>query len=533
MTKRTLITLILTFNIVVVYCQPYNVLNNNIYNDTTWSADTIKIFDNITVHENASLTIQGGTYIEFQGHYNIEVYGILKAIGTISDSIFFTINDTTSFSDTTTNSGGWGGIRFRQRDNNDTSYFTYCSFSYGKAVVPGNWGGYDEGNNGGSIYAIQYPNLIIRNSSFINNRANYFGGAISFFECNSVSIKDCFFKKNFVYNKGGGIYIERASNFSINNNIFYKNTAYKTLPGNVETGSGSGVYISYSASTGGYAIVESNEFYNNKSVDGTLYESCLFIIVVNNIIANNYGVGLAEGITTTYNALFENNTIVNNYGFIVPALWFNSTQTKMINNIIWGNGSASFFGYQIYDIDGSKTADISYSCIQDGYPGEGNIETYPEFVNPTQGYGLEYDALNSDWSLLDNSPCVNYGMPDTNGYHIPEFDIAGNPRVYGCRIDMGAFENQEVVAVYENIKGNNYTIGPNPVKDKLLLHLGEDADFKTIKVTNSTGQVIKFINNPEVFSLYTVDFSDDPAGLYFVHFESDNGIVKTEKVIKL
>ena len=56
-------------------------------------------------------------------------------------------------------------------------------------------------------------------------------------------------------------------------------------------------------------------------------------------------------------------------------------------------------------------------------PVKENIESYPEFANPTQGYGLEYDALNSDWSLLENSPCVNYGTPDTNGYHIPEFDF--------------------------------------------------------------------------------------------------------------
>ena len=99
---------------------------------------------------------------------------------------------------------------------------------------------------------------------------------------------------------------------------------------------------------------------------------------------------------------------------------------------------------------------------------------------------------------------------------------------------MGAIENQQVVAVYENIKSNaNYLLGPNPVKDKLSIHLQENSYVKAIKISSSTGQVIKFIENPEIMSLYTVDLSNYPPGLYLIHLENKNGTVDTEKIVKL
>jgi hypothetical protein len=38
------------------------------------------------------------------------------------------------------------------------------------------------------------------------------------------------------------------------------------------------------------------------------------------------------------------------------------------------------------------------------------------------------------------SPCVNAGTPDTTGLGLGDTDIAGNPRIVGSAIDLGAFE---------------------------------------------------------------------------------------------
>lgn len=504
-----------------------------IQSDTTWSSDTIKIFNNIIVEETGTLTILSGVYVEFQGHFSIIVNGKINAFGTENDSVVFSINDNNRFNDTATVEGGWAGIRFKQRLSNDSSIFEYCTFRYGKAVIPGDVGFYNESNNGGCISANKYPNIIISNSSFINNRANNFGAATYFSKCGVIQIEECCFRNNFTFKKGGGIYIEDADYFNIRGNLFYRNTAYEILGTSAESGGGSGIFVTQELSNGA-GIIGSNKFYNNQSINGTIYESCFRIKVVNNIIANNYGVGLGEGVSTTFNALFANNTIVNNWGFIVPALWFNSTQTKMINNIVWGNGSATSYGHQIYSLLGNITANIDYSCIQDGYDGEGNTSKYPEFTNPTAGYGLEFDALNTDWSLLDGSPCVNMGTPDTIGYDLPNFDIANNPRIYGSRIDMGAYENQNVVGIAESkLVLSRIEIAPNPFMEKFSIILKNPNQVKRITISNQTGNSIKVIDNVGLDELIIVDLKGFKSGMYFLGIEHLDGYKVIEKVIKL
>ena len=69
--------------------------------------------------------------------------------------------------------------------------------------------------------------------------------------------------------------------------------------------------------------------------------------------------------------------------------------------------------------------------------GDGNLDEDPLFV----GTG------DHPFMLQDLSPCVNAGIPDITGLNLPEFDLAGNSRVYGGRIEIGAYENQNVVGV--------------------------------------------------------------------------------------
>ena len=97
----------------------------------------------------------------------------------------------------------------------------------------------------------------------------------------------------------------------------------------------------------------------------------------------------------------------------------------MINCILWDNS--------IPAIDGFVSA--TYSDIQEGLAGVGNLNLNPLF----DGSG------NYPFALTDDSPCVNSGTPDTTGLNLPEYDLAGNLRIYGERIDMGAYENQNVI----------------------------------------------------------------------------------------
>ena len=93
------------------------------------------------------------------------------------------------------------------------------------------------------------------------------------------------------------------------------------------------------------------------------------------------------------------------------------------NCIFWGNSAPS--GPQV---DGGEdpSAVVTYSCVQNGYTGTGNISADPLLVNPAGG----------DLHLQGSSPCVDTGTPSG----APFTDIEGNTRPQGSGIDMGAYE---------------------------------------------------------------------------------------------
>lgn len=134
---------------------------------------------------------------------------------------------------------------------------------------------------------------------------------------------------------------------------------------------------------------------------------------------------------------FVNNTAKDDGG----ALY--GTGYKIVNTILSGNkasGKANQLSNHYYDWveceDGAfakvsiETSDITYSAIEGGYPGEGNIG-----LNNTD---LKAN-LDGSYRPNGNSPCVNNGT--TSGVDIPEYDMEGHSRVLQGRIDIGAYES--------------------------------------------------------------------------------------------
>ena len=93
----------------------------------------------------------------------------------------------------------------------------------------------------------------------------------------------------------------------------------------------------------------------------------------------------------------------------------------LINSIVWGNTAANS-GDQLYDRSGAAPV-VTYSDIEGGYSGTGNINIDPQFVR-------EYDDLHLDAV----TPAVDGAAPN----HCPATDIDGLPR--GSTCDMGACE---------------------------------------------------------------------------------------------
>jgi hypothetical protein len=143
------------------------------------------------------------------------------------------------------------------------------------------------------------------------------------------------------------------------------------------------------------------------------------------------------------NCSFSGNEALNFGGAI-----FNGSSGAVVTNcIIWGNSSGIN--------NAASTPVVNYSIIQGGYAGTGNLNVDPLFITqPPVGLGTA-----GNLALQTGSPAINAGQTSAN---TSTTDLAGNPRVSGSSIDMGAYEVEgsapappKVLYVDVTAKGNN------------------------------------------------------------------------------
>ncbi len=125
--------------------------------------------------------------------------------------------------------------------------------------------------------------------------------------------------------------------------------------------------------------------------------------IKNNWVYDNSGDGMQFGSATSAGVV-RNDTIVDNTGY---GIYVDSNTAPTISNcILWDNGSNDL-----------ESCSATYSCIEDGDAGTGNISSDPCFVN--------IDA--NDFHLDANSLCIEAGDP--NSSYSGEEDIDGDGRV--------------------------------------------------------------------------------------------------------
>eukprot|EP01029_Cantina_marsupialis_P032247 TRINITY_DN966_c0_g1_i2.p1 TRINITY_DN966_c0_g1~~TRINITY_DN966_c0_g1_i2.p1 ORF type:complete len:2081 (-),score=134.08 TRINITY_DN966_c0_g1_i2:2045-8287(-) len=160
----------------------------------------------ISVPKDSKLTIEPGVKVQFTGYYKFNINGTLLAIGAPNEMIHFTVADASGWSNRDSNTGGWGGIRFDRTQASDTSKIEFCKFEYGKAM--GN--GWEVENAGGAIFIDGFSKIRIQNSIFVNNWAQWYGGAIYCEGANPV-LENLLIYNNEAVRNGGGICIESHS----------------------------------------------------------------------------------------------------------------------------------------------------------------------------------------------------------------------------------------------------------------------------------------------------------------------------------
>jgi hypothetical protein len=518
---KTQIT-ILTLVFAITFANAQNIIAPAIINNNTiWDADTVFLNSDVEITNGKSLTIEPGVIIIANGWYGIDCQGQLLAQGTPDDSIIFTIADTTGFSNIDTTLGGWKGVIFdNTTETNDSSIFDYCIFEYGKG------GGFiNKTKYGGAIYTNFFSKLIISNSKFYKNYAIR-GGAIYFMYSNGNIINNKFIQ-NYA-SDAGAIYINSVSSSLIYKNIFIDNHGglpYDFGDGHIVDDNVSAIVINGQAQDIiiNKVKVISNEFYNHGSYNGILYENSFHTVVENNIFCNNKELVLVCGVSIS-KSIFSNNTFVNNDSRYMMTILMNTTATFK-NNIIINDLAGSEVADLIYCENSSLSEDysnIQYNYIQYGdiYNIEGHdniMGNVPQFINPSPSLGYDDNWQDYDWRLQNTSPCVNAGTIDTSGLDLPEEDAFGNPRIYGGRIDIGAYENQSEVwnNIFDLENSAKITFYPNPVGNSLQLTINSEQLLKEeLQIFDINGKLVKQLT---VTSLqFTVKVEDLETGVYYL-----------------
>jgi CHRD domain/Bacterial Ig domain/PKD-like domain/Ig-like domain CHU_C associated/CS domain len=148
--------------------------------------------------------------------------------------------------------------------------------------------------------------------------------------------------------------------------------------------------------------------------------------MTNTLISGNRGVGTVYN--NKSNTQITNCTIAGNGGYN-GGIFNSESQPVVKNSIIWNN-STPFNDTQSI---------ITYSTVQGGYAGTGNLSFDPKFVNPVPE-GLSPNA-NGDYRLQASSLAIDRG--DNAGISLTDVDLDGNLRRFnGGTVDMGAYEFQ-------------------------------------------------------------------------------------------
>jgi hypothetical protein len=156
------------------------------------------------------------------------------------------------------------------------------------------------------------------------------------------------------------------------------------------------------------------------------------------------------------NVTFAGNKVVTALGAGGAILNTEMSSVTLVNSILWGNvAGTSNFGNEIY-LQSDSSASLDHSIHANGN-GDIQIEPGATFTcaDCVTDDPLFRDAANGDLRLDEASPAIDTGDPITDLALFPggpgnPVDIEGNPRVFGNRIDIGAYEWQQPDEIFRD-----------------------------------------------------------------------------------
>ena len=375
----------------------------------------------IIINENDTLIIEKGTIMYLDTNVNIMVYGWMFINGTVDEPVqILPVVDTT----------GWGIIEIDHPGAN-------CEFK-NATIVDGR-------------ITTRDVNLKYRNITFITRQNLPLYTNVTRVIRGSADIKYCSITG---VNKGEGFWCGDMKNAIISNCYF------ENIPDAIEF-----TYVRYSTIRNNQftnipddaidlnncndILIDSNFFKHisdrGMEIGSETYGSSENISIRRNIVTYcNEGIVFKEGSfgEVTNNTLYYNNIGISSIE-LVPGT---GGSTVNVQNTIFSNSQI-----QDINIDNLSSIIISYSLTDNTtpLPGIQNIINLPDFTDPE----------NDNFSLKENSPCVDKGNP------LSPYDPDNT------RVDIGALYFDQGSAGYDSLNTDisSFKIWPNPFSNILAI----------------------------------------------------------------
>ncbi|MBN2593197.1 MAG: hypothetical protein JXA81_06800 [Sedimentisphaerales bacterium] len=406
-------------------------LKVNLY---TLSATILVPDDYATIQDaidNASdgdiIEVGRGTYTG-EGNQDIDFLGLAITVRS-SDGPGYTTIDCSD-------SEGHRGFYFRRNEGPDS---VLRGFTIKGATMSGS-----NDIGGGILCDVSSPSIV---DCVITECAAELGGGIGV-NRGSPTIIDCIiedcraggFEQAGSGGKGGGIGLFRSSDVMIMHTQIRDNSCY-------DNSFGVGVYCWQSSALFSNCDISRNTAQGYVQGGGAGCTGSSDIQFVNCVISNNtaeIGGGLSAGISggnsadehvTITNCTIAHNSLSGDQISTGGGIHSTSSDITIVNSIVWHND-----GLPIVLVDPISINPVLYSCVEGGYPGQGNIDSDPLFASSSgNDYHLRSFIGRYQWNnwVLDNtaeneySPCIDAGDPQD--------PVGAEPVTNGKYINMGAY----------------------------------------------------------------------------------------------
>ena len=400
-----------------------------------WAADTVVVTGDVKVID--TLLISPGVTVLFDGFYTIMVEDGASFIaeGNASDSIVFTVADTTDFHVYNSGRGGWNGFRL---DHAGKVRFDYCLLQYGKAADTLD-------RFGGALNILDCHDLVFNHTAIRCNFSREHGGGLNA-ENSSLVFSHCSINENRLYTSDPTYAMYAAGARFLKCDVTMTDMEFRDNYGPTSIGGG----MSLDSCS---VILDRAVFADNIAINGGGFyimrcndKECR---LSNMLVTGNYsghfagGFAFADASPEVYNATVVGNSSegVNCNG----VFFYQQSSPKLNNCIVYGNyppeGHAIGDTIQLWAWTFDDYAPEFRNClIEKGSASITNFEYIKVFENIIDADPLFVRPEEGDYHLTEGSPCRDAGVESLPEYLLNGTDLDGLPRVANQRIDLGPYE---------------------------------------------------------------------------------------------